>query len=126
MFHVSEKAQRREPEKARQPRRGSLAAPPAQELEAYASAQPYLTAYSLAERFGLRLSLAKDLLEGLERRGVLSLVTGTNRLRIYAPAARPVAVEQAEATVSQEAGKERKRRQAGGKPRKKEQAPSSG
>lgn len=42
-----------------------------------------VTPYGIASRFGLRISIAKDVLEELEKRGVLKFVAGSNRLRIY-------------------------------------------
>ena len=42
-----------------------------------------VTPYGLASRFGLRFSVAKDVLEELEKRGTVQLVAGSSRLRIY-------------------------------------------
>jgi small subunit ribosomal protein S25e len=42
-----------------------------------------ITPYSVASRYGLRLSVAKDILEDLSRRGVVQYVGGHARLRIY-------------------------------------------
>ena len=46
-----------------------------------------MTPFSLASQFNLRLSVAKDLLEDLERRRLIRLVGGNARIRIYQPAA---------------------------------------
>jgi ribosomal protein S25 len=46
-----------------------------------------ITPFSLANQFNLRLSVAKDLLEELEKRKLISLVGGNARIRIYRPAA---------------------------------------
>lgn len=46
-----------------------------------------ITPFSLANQFNLRLSVAKDLLEELEKRHLVSLVGGNARIRIYRPAA---------------------------------------
>ena len=46
-----------------------------------------ITPFSLATQFNLRLSVAKDLLEELERRRLITLVGGNARIRIYQPAA---------------------------------------
>ncbi len=43
--------------------------------------------YSLASQFNVKLSVAKDLLEELERRKLVTLVGGNARIRIYQPAA---------------------------------------
>lgn len=44
-----------------------------------------ITPYTVASRFGLRMSVAKDLLEDLERKRALREVVGNNRIRVYAP-----------------------------------------
>ena len=51
-----------------------------------------ITPYALASQFNLRLSIAKDLLEELEKRNVVKLVGGNARVRIYQPANVGVAV----------------------------------
>jgi ribosomal protein S25 len=45
-----------------------------------------VTPSSVASRFNMRLSAAKDILEDLARSGVLTLIGGGNRLKIYAVA----------------------------------------
>ena len=42
-----------------------------------------LTPYTVASRFNLRLSVAKDLLKELERRRVIEYVSGSKNLKIY-------------------------------------------
>jgi len=44
-----------------------------------------LTPYAVASRFDLRLSLARDLLEELERRRIVEYVSGSKNLKIYKP-----------------------------------------
>ena len=44
-----------------------------------------VTPYVLASRFNLRLSLARDMLSELERRGILEYVSGSKNIRIYKP-----------------------------------------
>lgn len=46
-----------------------------------------ITPFSIATQFNLRLSVAKDLLEDLEKRRLVQLVGGNARIRIYQPAA---------------------------------------
>lgn len=46
-----------------------------------------ITPYSLATQFNLRLSVAKDVLDELEKRKLITLVGGNARIRIYQPAA---------------------------------------
>ena len=42
-----------------------------------------VTPYSLAAKYSLRISVVKDLLEDLEKKGVLRFVSGGSRLKIY-------------------------------------------
>jgi small subunit ribosomal protein S25e len=42
-----------------------------------------VTPYSLASKYSLRISVVKDLLEDLEKKGVLKFVSGGSRLKIY-------------------------------------------
>ena len=46
-----------------------------------------ITPFAIATQFNLKLSVAKDLLEELERRKLVRLVGGNARIRIYQPAA---------------------------------------
>jgi small subunit ribosomal protein S25e len=46
-----------------------------------------LTPYSVATRFGIRISAAKDFLEQLEANGSVQLVSGSHNIKIYKPAA---------------------------------------
>lgn len=45
-----------------------------------------LTPYTVASRFDLRLSVAKDFLEELHERGIISYVSGGRNIKIYKPA----------------------------------------
>lgn len=42
-----------------------------------------LTPYTVASRFNIRISVAKDLLEQLEDDGVVQLVSGNHNIKIY-------------------------------------------
>ena len=44
---------------------------------------PVLTPYTVASRFNIRISAAKDFLEQLEENGVIQLVSGNHNLKIY-------------------------------------------
>jgi len=44
-----------------------------------------LTPYTVATRFDLRLSVAKDFLEELKRRGIIEYVSGSKSLKVYKP-----------------------------------------
>lgn len=44
-----------------------------------------LTPYTVASRFDLRLSVAKDFLEELHQRGIITYVSGGRNIRIYKP-----------------------------------------
>ncbi|MEM2272633.1 MAG: 30S ribosomal protein S25e [Candidatus Bathyarchaeia archaeon] len=46
-----------------------------------------LTPYTVASRFNLRLSVAKDFLEELHKQGVITFVSSGRHLKIYKPAA---------------------------------------
>jgi len=45
-----------------------------------------VTPYTVATRFNLRLSVAKDLLDDLAQHGVIQYVSGSKSLKIYKPA----------------------------------------
>jgi len=45
-----------------------------------------LTPFTVASRFNLRISVAKDLLEQLEQKGVIRFVSRSRNLKIYTPA----------------------------------------
>jgi len=62
-----------------------LSVPDMQEVINYIKGMKYITPYLLAEKFGFRLSLAKQLLSDFVSQGLLRIVAGDNRLRIYAP-----------------------------------------
>jgi small subunit ribosomal protein S25e len=44
---------------------------------------PVLTPYTVASRFNIRISAAKDFLEHLEKNGVVQLVSGNHSIKIY-------------------------------------------
>jgi len=44
---------------------------------------PVLTPYTVASRFNIRISAAKDFLEQLEENGVIQLVSGSHNIKIY-------------------------------------------
>ena len=46
-----------------------------------------LTPYSVATKYSIRISTAKDFLEQLEESGAVQLVSGSHNLKIYKPAA---------------------------------------
>jgi small subunit ribosomal protein S25e len=48
---------------------------------------PVLTPYSVATRFGVRISAAKDFLEQLEQNGTIQLVSGSHNIKVYKPVA---------------------------------------
>jgi len=45
-----------------------------------------LTPYMVASRFDLRLSVARDMLDELQQRGVIQFVSGSRNTKIYKPA----------------------------------------
>lgn len=64
---------------------GGIMAPSMEELAEFAKSQRYLTPYIISEKFGIRLSVAKQVLNRLAEAKVIRLVAGDSRLRIYAP-----------------------------------------
>ena len=44
-----------------------------------------LTPYTMATRFNIRISAAKDFLEQLEENGIVQLVSGNHDIKIYKP-----------------------------------------
>ena len=44
-----------------------------------------LTPYTVASRFNVRISAAKDFLEQLEQNGAIQLVSGSHKIKIYKP-----------------------------------------
>jgi len=44
-----------------------------------------LTPYTVASRFDLRLSVARELLQDLEQKGVIRWVSGSKNIKIYKP-----------------------------------------
>jgi small subunit ribosomal protein S25e len=45
-----------------------------------------LTPYSIATRYGIRISAAKDFLDQLQKEGIVQLVSGGHDIKIYKPA----------------------------------------
>ena len=45
-----------------------------------------ITPYAVASRFNIRISIAKDMLEKLHQRGLVTSVSGNRNLKIYRPA----------------------------------------
>ena len=92
-----------------------LSVPNMDEVISFVKGLKYVTPYVLAEKFGFRISLAKKLLTDLAGRGLLYLVAGDNRIRIYAPVTSQ-AVEgveekqQAEAVEKKRGGRRRKQK----------------
>ncbi|MEM2999276.1 MAG: hypothetical protein QXV09_03585 [Candidatus Bathyarchaeia archaeon] len=46
-----------------------------------------LTPYTVASKFNIRISTAKDFLEQLEQKGILELASGSHNIKIYKPKA---------------------------------------
>ena len=69
----------------REKRVGSVLMPDLQDPEVVEELRKMsvLTPYLVASRFGLRLSVAKDMLEALEERGLLERVAASRYTRIY-------------------------------------------
>jgi len=63
----------------------SVIPPPMEEVLEFIKDQPYLTPFVLAEKFGIRISIAKKVLSSLAERRYIRLVCGDSRLKIYEP-----------------------------------------
>jgi ribosomal protein S25 len=114
--------QRRQPEKAKASEKRVLGIipPDIREAEGFVRTQHYVTPAVLAERFGIRLSVAKRLLTALAERGSLRHVEGVTGLKLYNPTGevkaprkvqavqRAAEVETEEAQVQQAKGKKKK------------------
>lgn len=84
---MSQKQQTRQVEKSRpaEKRVLGLTIGNISEVEAFAQSQPYLTPYVIAEKFGVRLSIAKRVLRGLAEKGLIKPIEDVTRLQLYAP-----------------------------------------
>jgi len=63
----------------------SVIPPPLEEVLEFIKDQPYLTPFMLAEKFGIRISIAKKVLSSLAEKKYVQLVCGDSRLKIYEP-----------------------------------------
>ncbi|MCS6785060.1 MAG: 40S ribosomal protein S25 [Candidatus Caldarchaeum sp.] len=68
--------------------------PSMDDVKEYVKTVKVLTPSSLAERFKVRVSVAKAVLKELAAKGIVKEVIGTNRIRIYAPLSAPAPTEQ--------------------------------
>jgi small subunit ribosomal protein S25e len=59
--------------------------PSKEELNKFISSSKIITPYMIAEKFNIKLSIAKQILKDLVKEGILSIVGGDNRIRIYVP-----------------------------------------
>ncbi|MEM0440724.1 MAG: eS25 family ribosomal protein [Candidatus Caldarchaeum sp.] len=85
------------------------------EVKDYVKTVKVLTPSSLAERFKIRVSVAKALLKELASKGIVKEVTGSNRIRIYSPlitTAAPVAKEVVEAEAKPKKAKKSSKQSA--------------
>ncbi|MEM1531979.1 MAG: hypothetical protein QW599_03955, partial [Nitrososphaerota archaeon] len=65
---------------------GSITLPEERDVINYIRSMKYATPYLISEKYGIRLSVAKSLLNSLASKGLIVPVVGDNRLRIFAPA----------------------------------------
>jgi len=84
---LSQKQQAKSAEKAKtaEKRVLSLTISNMAEVESFAQSQPCLTPYLIAERFGVRLSVAKKVLRGLAEKGLVKPFEGVTGLKLYVP-----------------------------------------
>ncbi|MCD6313049.1 MAG: hypothetical protein J7L79_04490 [Thaumarchaeota archaeon] len=63
----------------------SVIPPPLEEVLEFVKTQLYLTPNLLAEKFGIRISIAKKVLRELADKRYVKLVCGNRKLKIYEP-----------------------------------------
>ncbi|MEM2909948.1 MAG: hypothetical protein QXO01_02610 [Nitrososphaerota archaeon] len=63
----------------------SIALPDERDVVNYIRSMKYATPYLLSEKYGIRLSVAKGLLNSLASKGLVMPIVGDSRLRIFAP-----------------------------------------
>lgn len=63
----------------------SVIPPPIEEVLDLMKDQTYITPNLLAEKFGIRISIARQVLRDLAGKGYVKLIVGDKRLKIYAP-----------------------------------------
>jgi len=63
----------------------SVIPPPMDEVLEFIKTQSYLTPYLIAEKFGIRISIAKKVLSELAEKKYVRLVCGDKRMKIYEP-----------------------------------------
>lgn len=59
--------------------------PSKDEINKFISSSRIVTPFMIAEKFNIKLSIAKQILKDLVNKGILSIVGGDNRIRIYTP-----------------------------------------
>lgn len=84
---------------------GSVIPPPKEEVLEFAKTQSYVTPYVLAEKFGIRISIAKQVLRTLAEERYLRLVAGDGRLKIYEPVKEALAAVETEAKAKKKKAK---------------------
>ena len=62
-----------------------VVSPSIEELIEFARTQRYLTPFVISEKFGIRLSIAKQTLNRLAEMKLVKLVSGNSKLRIFTP-----------------------------------------
>ncbi|PUA33793.1 MAG: hypothetical protein B9J98_02315 [Candidatus Terraquivivens tikiterensis] len=97
MKQQSQKAEKKE--SVQEKYAGSIDLPDERDVVNYIRSMKYATPYLLSEKYGIRLSVAKSLLNSLASKGLIVPIVGDNRLRIFAP------VQAAEPTKTPEAAK---------------------
>lgn len=80
----------KEEEETKQPQKkektvSDVLLPSIEELAEFAKTQKYLTPFIISEKFGIRLSIAKQALNRLAEMKLVRLASGNSKLRIFAP-----------------------------------------
>lgn len=74
----------KQPQKREKPV-SDVVSPSIEELIEFARTQKYLTPFVISEKFGIRLSIAKQALNSLAEMRLVRLVSGNSKLRIFTP-----------------------------------------
>lgn len=112
------KSKEEEKQQMREKMSSGVIPPNIDEVVSFIKTQKYLTPTVVAEKFGTRLSIAKQVLNRLAEMKLVKLVAGDSDFKIYAPVEVSVAVEKP--TIKEEV-KEKTTTQKTSKKKKKEQ-----
>lgn len=90
LSQLEKKVAKTKEEETKQPQRrektvGDVFLPSIEELVEFVKTQKYLTPFIISEKFGIKLSIAKQALNRLAEMKLVRLVSGNSKLRIFTP-----------------------------------------